>query len=131
MAKLPRHLMIGSLGLILGLLSPLALAEYALNLQPPVTEVAEKVYDLHMTIFWICVAIGVIVFGIMTYSIFAHRKSKGVKAAQFHESTTIEIVWTIVPFLILITMAVPATKTFSEPASSSTAASPSSGLFPS
>jgi cytochrome c oxidase subunit 2 len=73
--------------------------------------VAEKVYSLHMTIFWICVAIGVIVFSIMAYSIFAHRKSKGAKAAQFHESTTIEIVWTIVPFLILITMAIPATKT--------------------
>jgi len=111
MTKLPRHLMTGSLGLILGLLSPLAWAGYALNLQPPVTEVAEKVYSLHMTIFWICVAIGVIVFGIMAYSIFAHRKSKGAKAAQFHESTTIEIVWTIVPFLILITMAIPATKT--------------------
>jgi cytochrome c oxidase subunit 2 len=111
MTKLPRYLIIGSLGLILGLLSPLALAEYALNFQPPVSEVAEKVYGLHMTIFYICVAIGVLVFGVMTYSIFAHRKSKGAKAAQFHESTTIEIVWTVVPFLILISMAVPATKT--------------------
>jgi cytochrome c oxidase subunit 2 len=111
MTKLPRYLIIGSLGLILGLLSPFALAEYALNFQPPVSEVAEKVYSLHMTIFYICVAIGVLVFGVMTYSIFAHRKSKGAKAAQFHESTTIEIVWTVVPFLILISMAVPATKT--------------------
>ncbi len=111
MTKLPRHLATGSFGLILGLLSPLTWADYALNLQPPVTEVAERVYDLHMTIFYICVAIGVVVFGVMTYSIFAHRKSKGAKAAQFHESTTIEIVWTIVPFVILVAMAIPATKT--------------------
>lgn len=110
MTRLPRHLVMGSFGLILGLLSPLTWADYALNLQPPATEVAEKVYNLHMTIFYICVAIGVVVFGIMTYSIFAHRKSKGAKAAQFHESTTIEILWTIVPFLILVVMAVPATK---------------------
>lgn len=111
MTRLPRHLVMGGFGLILGLLSPLTWADYALNLQPPATEVAEKVYNLHMTIFYICVAIGVIVFSIMTYSIFAHRKSKGANAAQFHESTTIEIVWTIVPFVILVVMAVPATKT--------------------
>ena len=60
---------------------------------------------------WICVVIFVVVFGVMFYSIFAHRKSKGHKAAQFHENTTVEIIWTVIPFLILIGMAFPATKT--------------------
>lgn len=107
----PKRLMTSSIGLVLGLLSPVVLADYAVNLQQPVSEVAGKVYSLHMMIFYICVAIGIVVFSIMTYSIFAHRKSKGVKAAQFHESTTIEILWTLVPFIILVSMAIPATKT--------------------
>ncbi|MBK8509404.1 MAG: cytochrome c oxidase subunit II [Candidatus Competibacteraceae bacterium] len=76
-----------------------------------VTAVSREVYDLHMLIFWICVAIGVVVFGVMFWSIFHHRKSRGAVPAQFHESTLVEIVWTIVPMLILIGMAVPATKT--------------------
>ncbi|MBK8183706.1 MAG: cytochrome c oxidase subunit II [Candidatus Competibacteraceae bacterium] len=76
-----------------------------------VTSVSREVYDLHMLIFWICVAIGVVVFGVMFWSIFHHRKSLGVVPAQFHESTFVEIVWTVIPMLILIGMAVPATKT--------------------
>jgi cytochrome c oxidase subunit 2 len=95
----------------LGLLSPAAFADYALNFQPPITEIATQVYDLHMLIFWVCVAIALVVFGVMFYSIFAHRKSKGFKPAQFHHSTFVEIVWTTVPFVILIAMAIPATKT--------------------
>jgi cytochrome c oxidase subunit 2 len=86
-------------------------AEYALNMTTGVTETSQGVYDIHMTIFWICVAIGVVVFGAMIYSIINHRKSKGVVPAQFHESTTMEIIWTIIPIIILVTMAVPATKT--------------------
>jgi cytochrome c oxidase subunit 2 len=88
-----------------------AFAEYGLNMPPGVTEVSRDVYSLHMLIFWICVAIGVSVFSVMLYSIFNHRKSKGAKAAHFHESTTVEIIWTVVPILILIAMAVPATQT--------------------
>ncbi|NGN99142.1 cytochrome c oxidase subunit II [Grimontia sp. S25] len=80
------------------------------NLTPGVTEISEKVYGLHMTILWICVAIGVVVFGVMFWSIIHHRKSKGAVAANFHESTKVEILWTLIPFLILIGMAVPATK---------------------
>jgi cytochrome c oxidase subunit 2 len=76
-----------------------------------VTEVAHTTYNLHMLIFWICVGIGVLVFGVMFYSMWRHRKSKGYKAAQFHESTAVELMWTIIPTLILIGMAVPATKT--------------------
>ncbi len=87
-----------------------AAAEYGLNLRPGVTPIAQSAYSLHMLILWICVAIGVVVFGAMFYSIINHRKSRGAVAAQFHESTTVEIIWTIIPFLILIGMAIPATK---------------------
>lgn len=86
-------------------------AELALNMPRGVTAVSHEVYDLHMLIFWICVAIGVVVFGVMFWSIFHHRKSRGAVPAQFHESTLVEVVWTVIPMLILIGMAVPATKT--------------------
>jgi cytochrome c oxidase subunit 2 len=88
-----------------------ASADYQLNMTVGVTDTSRDVYDLHMLIFWICVWIGVAVFGVMFYSIYHHRKSKGAVAAQFHESTTAEIAWTIVPMLILIGMAIPATRT--------------------
>lgn len=78
------------------------------NLPEGVTEISQTVHGLHMMVFWICVAIGVLVFGVMFYSVFAHRRSKGAKPADFHESTTVEILWTAVPFVILIIMAVPA-----------------------
>ena len=87
-----------------------AAAEWGLNLRRGVTPISQQAYDLHMLILWICVAIGVVVFGVMFISIIKHRKSKGAKPATFHESTTVEIIWTIVPFLILIGMAIPATK---------------------
>ena len=83
----------------------------SINMTPGVTELGREVYDLHMIILWICVAIGVAVFGVMFYSIIFHRKSRGVIPATFHESTTVEIAWTVVPFFILIAMAVPATTT--------------------
>jgi cytochrome c oxidase subunit 2 len=86
-----------------------AIREY--NLQDPVTPVASQIYDLHTYIMWICVVIFIGVFAVMFYSIFAHRKSKGHQAAQFHENTVVEVVWTIIPFLILLFMAFPATKT--------------------
>jgi cytochrome c oxidase subunit II len=81
------------------------------NLQTPVTPVARQMYDLHSFIFWICVVIFVGVFGVMFYSIFRHRKSVGHEAHQFHEHTMVEVVWTVIPFLILLFMAVPATRT--------------------
>ena len=86
-------------------------ADWQVNMTKGVTDIGESVFNLHMTIFWICVIIGIVVFGVMFWSIFAHRKSKGAKPAQFHESTTVEIIWTIIPFIILIVMAVPATGT--------------------
>jgi len=85
-------------------------ADWALNMRPGVTETSQSVYSLHMIIFWVCCAIGVVVFGAMIYSIVKHRKSKGAVAAQFHESTTMEILWTVVPIVILVSMAVPATR---------------------
>ena len=84
------------------------------NMPIGVTDVGQSIFDLHMLILWICVAIGVVVFGIMFYSIIYHRKSRGAVPAQFHESTKVEIAWTVVPFLILIGMAVPATSTLLE-----------------
>jgi cytochrome c oxidase subunit 2 len=85
-------------------------ADYTLNLTEGVTEISHDVHDLHMFILWICVAIGIVVYGLMIYSIVYHRKSKGVVPAEFHENTKLEIIWTIIPFLILLSMAVPATK---------------------
>lgn len=88
-----------------------ARAEWALNMPRGVTEISQSVFDLHMIIFWICVAIGVVVFGVMFWSIFHHRQSRGAKAHHFHENTFVEIIWTLVPFAILIAMAIPATAT--------------------
>ena len=84
------------------------------NMAKGVTEIGAEIYDLHMLILWICVVIGVAVFSVMFYSIIYHRKSRGHEPAQFHESTKVEIAWTVVPFLILIGMAVPATSTLLE-----------------
>ncbi|WP_184054024.1 cytochrome c oxidase subunit II [Paraburkholderia sp. MM5384-R2] len=83
----------------------------AINLQPPATRIAEELFSLHMFMLGLCTVIFIGVFGVMFYSIFAHRKSKGHNAANFHESTTVEIIWTIVPFIIVVLMALPATKT--------------------
>ena len=94
-----------------GLAPTLAQATLDYNLQPPVTPVATEIFDLHVYIMAICALIFVGVFSVMFYSIFAHRKSKGHQAAQFHENTVVEVVWTVIPFLILLFMAVPATKT--------------------
>lgn len=88
-----------------------ALAETAYNMTQGVTEISGQVYELHMLIFYICCAIALVVFGVMFYAIINHRKSKGAIAADFHESTKVEIIWTVIPVLILIAMAVPATKT--------------------
>ncbi|MGB5323966.1 MAG: cytochrome c oxidase subunit II [Pseudomonadales bacterium] len=82
---------------------------WGLNMTEGVTAVSREIYSLHMLIFWICVAIGVVVFGVMFWSMIMHRKSNGVKPASFHESTMVEIAWTVIPFIILVAMAIPAT----------------------
>jgi len=98
-------------GLSLSVVGTAANAEWGVNMQPGVTEVSQSVFDLHMTIFWICVVIGVVVFGVMFWSMLMHRKSADSKPATFHENLTVEILWTVIPLIILIVMAVPATKT--------------------
>jgi len=85
--------------------------EHQLNMQTPVSAVGHDIYDLHNWMMIVCLVIFVGVFGVMFYSVFKHRKSLGHKAATFHESTAVEIAWTIVPFLIVIGMALPATRT--------------------
>ena len=85
-----------------------ASAAWEWNFQQPATPVAQQIMDLHNLIFWICVVIFVGVFGVMFYSLIKHRKSVGHKAVQFHENTTVEIVWTVIPFLILLFMALKA-----------------------
>jgi len=97
-------------GAALALVSGLVWAQARYNLQQPQTEVAREVYDLHTIILVICLVIFVGVFGMMFYSVIRHRKSVGHQAVQFHENTTVEIIWTVVPFFILIGMAWPATK---------------------
>ena len=84
---------------------------WQLNLTPGVTGPSHQIYDLHNLTLGICVVIGIIVFGAMFWSMMFHRKSKGAVAAQFSHNTTAEIIWTVVPILLLIVMAVPATKT--------------------
>jgi cytochrome c oxidase subunit II len=86
-------------------------APSTLNMPRGVTEISQEVYSLHMLILWVCVVIGVIVFGAMIWSIIHHRKSLGAKPANFHENTTVEVIWTVIPFLILVGMAIPAAKT--------------------
>ena len=88
--------------------------EYKLNMIKGVTPLSHDIYHLHMLMLWVCVAIGVVVFGIMIYSLIRFRKSKGAVPAQFHHSTKAEIVWTIIPIVILVTLAFPATRVLEE-----------------
>jgi cytochrome c oxidase subunit 2 len=82
-----------------------------INMAKGVTPVSHAIYDLHMTVFWICVAIAVVVFGVMIYALVRHRKSVGHEAAKFHEHTWLEIIWAVIPLIILVIIAIPATKT--------------------
>ncbi len=95
------------------LMSPLmALASYDVNIAQPASPISSQIYGLHMYILYVCAAIFVVVFALMFYSIFKFRRSNGSKPdVNFHESTLIEIIWTVIPFVILLFMAIPATKT--------------------
>ncbi len=106
-----KHASSGLVALVTLLASHSALAEWGLNMTQGVTSISRQLYGLHMLVLWICVIIGIGVFGAIFYSIYHHRKSRGAKAAEFHESTTVEVIWTVVPFLILVGVAIPATKT--------------------
>jgi cytochrome c oxidase subunit 2 len=104
-----KRILSGAIGSIFALTAQLATSD-ELNMPVGVTDISRQVYDLHMIIFWICVAIGALVFAVMFWSIIHHRRAAGHEAAQFHDSTKLELAWTIVPFVILIFMAVPATR---------------------
>jgi cytochrome c oxidase subunit II len=96
--------------IILSMFGNIAFADLPrFNMHYGVTSVSRDIFDLHMTIFWICVAIGIVVFGVLFYSLIMHRKSRGFKPAQFHEHPILEIIWAIVPLVILVIMAIPAT----------------------
>lgn len=97
--------------LLTTLFSHNALAAYTLNMTKGVSRLSQDIHHLHMMILWVCVAIGILVYGLMLYAIILHRKSRGHVPAKFHESTTVEIIWTVIPFIILVAMAVPATRT--------------------
>ena len=97
---------------ILFITAPLINADwFALNMTRGITDISNEVFELHMLIFWICVAIGVLVFGVMFYSMYAHTREKNPVPATFDDNHKLEIAWTIIPFLILIAMAIPASKT--------------------
>ena len=88
-----------------------ALADWNLNMTESVTDLGKEIFDLHTLVMWICVVIGVIVYGLIATSLVLHRKSNGQKPATFHENTTLEILWTVIPFVILVAIAIPATST--------------------
>ena len=88
-----------------------AFSEWGLNLPPPSTPIASRILDLHNAIMLICLIIFIVVFGVMFYSLYAHRKSRGHKASQFSHNSKVEVVWTVIPFLILVGMAIPSTAT--------------------
>ena len=106
-----KHLRAPTLATLLLASAGAALADYQMDILPPASPMAQDAYDLHFGVLWVCVVIFFIVFGAMFWSIFKHRRSAGAKAAQFHENTTIEIIWTVVPLVVLVGMAWPATKT--------------------
>lgn len=103
-----RNLFLSLLGLVL---ASNASADWALNMPKGVTDLSLETYNLHMMVFWWCVAIGIVVFGVMIVSLFKHRKSKGAEPATFSHSTAAEVIWTAIPVVILLIMAVPAAET--------------------
>lgn len=102
------------LGLALLLAASGASADWAINMPQGITELSAETWRLHMQVFWWCVAIGVVVFGAMIYTMFKHRRSRGHQAADFHHNTKLEVVWTAIPVLILLIMVVPAADTLVE-----------------
>lgn len=107
--KMVKRALAAGTALMLG--SGPAMAAWDLNLRVGVTELSREIYGLHMLILWVCVVIAVAVFGVMIYSIATFRKSKGAVPATFDHSTTAEVIWTVIPVVILVAMAVPAART--------------------
>ena len=103
-----RNLFLSMLGLVT---AGTAKADWALNMPKGVTELSLETYNLHMMVFWWCVAIGIVVFGVMIISLIKHRKSKGAEPAKFSHSTTAEVIWTAIPVVILVLLAIPTAET--------------------
>ena len=110
MAKGERIAFLAGGGITVIGLSPAATAD-PLNMPRGVTDISAAVYDLHMLIFWICVVIGAGVYAVIAWSMIRHRRDTGREPAPFHENAKLEVLWTIVPALILVGMAWPATRT--------------------
>jgi cytochrome c oxidase subunit 2 len=106
-----RKSILSLLGLVLTSSATSARADWALNMPRGITELSQETFDLHMMVFWWCVAIGIAVFGVMIISLFKHRKSKGAEPASFSHSTSAEVIWTVIPCIILLVMSVPAAET--------------------
>lgn len=100
------------LTVLLGLLlvPGIAMADYALNMTQGITAISNDIYGLHQLVMWICTVAGILVFSVMIYSLINHRKSKGAVAAQFHESAAVEVIWTVIPLIVLVAIAIPATR---------------------
>ncbi|WP_342662975.1 cytochrome c oxidase subunit II [Saccharospirillum impatiens] len=96
------------------LISSVARADWTLNMPRGVTDISQEVYGLHMLTLWVCVVIGVLVFGVMFYSMFKHRKSKGAVSSNFHESTKVELAWTLIPAAVIFAIGVKATYTLAD-----------------
>lgn len=96
------------------LISSVARADWTLNMPRGVTDISQEIYGLHMLTLWVCVVIGVLVFGVMFYSMFKHRKSKGAVSANFHESTKVELAWTLIPAAVIFVIGVKATYTLAD-----------------
>ena len=88
-----------------------AWADYKLNMPEGVTTTSHEIYDLHMLVFWVCTLIAIGVYGVMVYAIVKFRKSAGAKPAKFSHNTTAEVVWTVIPAVILVALAIPAAGT--------------------
>jgi cytochrome c oxidase subunit 2 len=111
MIKISRALTATLAGAAMSLAAPCAQAAWTLNMTPGISDMSRKIYSLHMLMFWWCVGIAIVVFGFMIFSMVHFRKSKGAVADQhFLHNTRLEIVWTLIPVLILISMAVPAAR---------------------
>ncbi|MFG6178826.1 cytochrome c oxidase subunit II [Halomonas sp. THAF12] len=106
-----RNRLVGTAGGTILAGSPSVVLANGWNMPVGVTDLSRDIQSLHMIIFWICVVIGIVVFGAIFYSLFRYRRSRGAKAVHFHEHTTVEVIWTVIPLLILVAMAVPATAT--------------------
>lgn len=107
-------LWLGLMSSVLALVSTTALAQWELNMPEGITGISRETYSLHMTIIIVCVLIAIVVYGVLAFSLIKYRKSKGAIPAKFHHSTKVEVIWTVVPFLILIGIAIPSTRVLTQ-----------------